>query len=208
MIERMKIGIIGAGEVAVAVARFAVAAGHEVVLSNSGDMARLAPVAAGLSPGASAATAAEAALADVVLLAVPWTRVEAVLGQLPAWDGRILIDATNPFLQVTPNLILDDLGTDTASEVVARLAPGARVVKAFNSVLMRNFVQGPAVGATKRLLLVSGDEAHAKQLVGDLIRDIGFAALDLGSLKTGGKLQQAGGALAGHDLLVNGEYGN
>lgn len=200
----MKIGIIGAGEVAVAFSRYALAAGHEVVLSNSGDMEKLSRVAAQLGAGASAASAREAALADMVLLAVPWLKVKATLATLLPWDGRILVDATNPFLQITPTWILEDLGDDSASEVVARLAPGARLVKAFNSLLMSNFVKPPKVGNAKRVLLVSGDHPDANRQVADLIASFGFAVIELGSLKTGGKLQQAGAPLAGPDLLVNG----
>ncbi|TFW18687.1 NADPH-dependent F420 reductase [Duganella callida] len=200
----MKIGFIGAGEVAVAIARYAISAGHEVVLSNSGNPAKLSAVIAQLGPEASAASASEAAQAPLVVLAVPWTKVRTVLASLPAWQNRVLIDATNPFLQISPSWILEDLGEDTASEIVARLADGARVVKAFNSVLMKNFSSASAEGRDKRLLLVSGNDADANATVVDLINSFGFAAIVLGTLRAGGKLQQAGGALAGHDLWIRG----
>jgi predicted dinucleotide-binding enzyme len=199
----MKIGIIGAGEVAIAVAQYALASGHEVVLSNSGDSEKLARVVAQLGAGASAATARDAARADMVLLAVPWLKVKAAMADLPTWEGRILIDATNPFLQITPSWIFEDLGDDTASEVVARLAPGARLVKAFNSLLMSNFTKPPKLGQAQRVLLVSGDDPDANKEVAHLITGFGFAVIDLGPLKTGGRLQQAGGPLAGPDLLVS-----
>jgi predicted dinucleotide-binding enzyme len=198
----MKIGIIGAGEVAVAVARYALAAGHEVLLSNSGDMQKLSRVVAPLGAGASGGTALEAARQDVVLLAVPWLKMRAILATLPEWEGRILIDATNPFLQIEPTWVFEDLGEDTASEVVSRMAPRARVVKAFNSLLMTNFSKPPRVGAARRALLVSGDHPEANRKIAALIESFGFAVIELGGLKTGGKLQQAGGPLAGPDLLV------
>jgi len=199
----MKIGIIGAGEVAVVLARYALDAGHEVVLSNSGNAEKLARIVAGLGAGASAASAQEAAQAAVVLLAVPWTQTREVLAALPDWSGRILIDATNPFLQIVPEWIFDDLGEESSSELVARLAPGARVVKAFNSELMQRLAQGPTVGSARRVLLVSGDHAEANRTVVQLIGEFGFASIELGGLKTAGRLQQANGPLAGHDLMTN-----
>jgi predicted dinucleotide-binding enzyme len=201
----MKIGIIGAGEVAVAIARYALAAGHEVVLSNSGNMDKLAGVVAQLGAGAFAGTVSEAASEELVVFAVPWTQVRRVLGELPHWEGRTLIDATNPFLQIEPEWIFEDLGDDSASEVVARLAVGAQVVKAFNSLLMCNFQKDPCVGETRRLLWVSGDYPEAKRKVVDLIESFGFAVVDLGGLRVGGRLQQAGSVLAGPDFLVSSE---
>jgi predicted dinucleotide-binding enzyme len=105
----MKIGTIGAGEVALAFAREAIAQGYEVVLSSRRGPEALAAKVAQLGKGASAAPVADAASLDYVLLAVPWNNIEEALSGLPAWNGRVLIDATNPFTQVSPKLILADL---------------------------------------------------------------------------------------------------
>jgi hypothetical protein len=195
----MRIGTIGAGEVALAVAREALARGHEIVLSSRSG---LADKAAELGKGASAATVEEAASLDYVLLAVPWKNVEAALRGLPAWNGRVLIDATNPFAETSPKLVLADLGSIGASEIVAGFAPGARIVKAFNSIRMAHFNEGPVNGQGKRVIFVSGDDETSKRVVKDLIESFGFAAIDLGGLVTGGRIQQAGGPLAGLDLIV------
>jgi hypothetical protein len=120
----MRIGTIGAGEVALAVAREALARGHEVVLSSRSGPSALADKVTGLGRGASAATVEEAASLDYVLLAVPWKNVEATLRGLPEWNGRVLIDATNPFAETSPNLVLADLGGIGASEIVAGFARG------------------------------------------------------------------------------------
>jgi len=149
-----------------------------------------------------AATVQEAAALDYVLLAVPWAAVEAALGGLPAWNGRVLIDATNPFVETSPKLVLADLGGVGASEIVARLAPGARVVKAFNSIVTARFNEGPIKGDGRRVIFVSGDDAEAKAAVKGLIESFGFAVIDLGGLVSGGRMQQAGGPLAGLDLFV------
>src|SRR5260370_40704106 len=139
----MRFGRIGAGLVGRGFAREALKAGHQVVLSNRHGADSLADVAAELGNGASAAAAAEAASLDYVLFAVPWPNVEDALRGLPPWNGRVLIDATNPFSQYSPQLVLGDLGGRGASEMVAALAPGARIVKAFNSIVIDRFNDGP-----------------------------------------------------------------
>lgn len=199
----MKIGTIGAGVVALAVAREALAQGHEIVLSSRSGPASLSDKVANLGQGASAATVAEAASLDYVLLAVPWKNVEAALDGLPSWNGRVLIDATNPFIETSPRLVLANLGTRGASEIVAGLAPGARIVKAFNSIVTARFTDGPIQGNGKRVIFVSGDYDEPKMFVKNLIKSFGFAAVDLGGLTAGGRMQQAGGPLAGLDLLIS-----
>jgi predicted dinucleotide-binding enzyme len=198
----MRIGTIGAGEVALAVAREALARGHEIVLSSRSGPGALAGKVAELGRGASAATVEEAASLDYVLLAVPWKNVEAALRGLPEWNGRVLIDATNPFAETSPNLVLADLGGMGASEIVAAFARGALIVKAFNSIRISSFNEGPIKGQGRRVIFVSGDDEESKGVVKDLIESFGFAAIDLGGIVTGGRIQQAGGPLAGLDLFI------
>lgn len=195
----MEIGIIGAGNVGLAVGRQLAAAGHNVKLSSARGPLALAPLADEI--GGQAVSVPEAAAADLVLLAVPWWSMAEVLDALPDWQGRILIDATNPFISFEP-LELADLDGHSASVIVARHAPGARVVKAFNSVAMENFSKGPQEGSARRVVFVSGDDAAAKTTVQSLISELGFLPIDLGSLDEGGRMQQAGGPLAGPDLLA------
>src|ERR1700756_5994557 len=92
----MKIGTLGAGEVAQALAIHLLKAGHEVLLSNSRGPTSLNQLVSKLGKGARAVTMDEAAKAPIVVLAVPWPKVEAVLGKLPDWEDRILIVATCP----------------------------------------------------------------------------------------------------------------
>jgi predicted dinucleotide-binding enzyme len=202
----MKFGTIGAGTVALAFAREALAKGHEVVLSSRRGPNALAGKIAELGRGASAATVEEAASLDYVLLAVPWPNVEAALQGLPAWNGRVLIDATNPFVQTSPRLVLADLGGKGASEVVAALAPGVRIVKAFNSIVTARFNEGPIKNGGRRVIFVSGDHSEPNDFVVSVIESFGFAPIYLGGLATGGRLQQAGGPLAGHDLVDFGSH--
>jgi len=202
----MKFGTIGAGAVALAFAREALARGHEVVLSSRRGPDALADKVAELGRGASAASVDEAASLEYVLLAVPWRNVESALKGLPAWNGRVLIDATNPFVETSPKLALADLGGKSASEVVAALAPGARIVKAFNSIVIDRFNEGPVKNGGRRVIFVSGDHPEQNAFVKELIESFGFGALELGGLVTGGRMQQAGGPLAGRDLVEFGPH--
>lgn len=93
----MKLGFTGAGDFAQAVAKRALKAAHEVLLSNSRGPDSVREVARQLGAGARAATIEEAAACQMVVLAVPWDRVAETLASLPRWKNQILIDATNPF---------------------------------------------------------------------------------------------------------------
>jgi len=200
----MKIGMLGAGDIARSVAKYALEQGHEVLLCNHSGPAKLAEVVAALGPGAAGVSRAEAAAAEIVLLAVPWESIREALAGLPRWEGRILIDATNPFLNPQHLNVLDDLRGRLSSEIVADLAPGARLVKAFNTMFGSKLAEGPRPRAgTRRVLFVSGDDEAAKTTVIKLIESFGFATVDLGDLKVGGRMQQAKTApLAGPDFLL------
>src|SRR5579864_6830762 len=198
----MKIGFIGAGAVAQSLARSAIQAGHDVVLSARRGPQALREIVAGLGPRASADTVEEVARLDLVMLAVPWLQVPSALEGLPDWAGRILVDTTNPFTQYEPELVLADLGDTGASEIVAAHAPGARVVKAFNAIRMEHYVKGPKFHDGKRVIFVSGDDKDAKAVVNGLVKEFGYAAVDLGGLVAGGRMQQAGGPIAGLDWVV------
>jgi len=157
----MQIGILGAGHVGLAVGRRLTGAGHRVMLSSARGPHALTPVAQDI--GAEAASVTEAAAQELVLLALPWPAVPDALDSLPDWQGRILVDATNPFVALDP-LQLADLEGRSASVVVAEHAPGARVVKAFNSITMANFEKGPRQGDARRVLFVSGDDVAANDV--------------------------------------------
>ena len=199
----MTIGTLGAGEVAQAIAIHLLKTGHEVLFSNSRGPSSLTQLVSKLGKGARAATMDEAAKAPIVVLAVPWPKVEEVLGKLPDWEGRILMDATNHFL--LPSMELADLKGRVSSEIVAELAPSAKVVKALNTLYASNLARDPKEGNGRRVIFVSGDDAGAKAEVGGLLKGLGFAVIDLGSLREGGRAQQVGNGLAGVDLVQFGD---
>lgn len=196
----MKIGLIGVGAIGGAFAGHLARAGHELLLSNSRGADALADLVRSLGPRARAAEREEAAQADLVILAVPWAQVPAALAGLPAWNGRILMDATNPVVQ--PGYQLAELGGRASTEVVASLAPGARVVKAGNTLLAAVLASDPREAGGNRVLFVSGDDADSKAIVKNLLGDLGFASVDLGTLASGARLQQfPGGPLPALNLV-------
>jgi 8-hydroxy-5-deazaflavin:NADPH oxidoreductase len=187
------IGIVGCGAVGRALAAHLIASGRDVVLCNSRSPVTLESVVEDLGRRASALETSAVAAADLVVLAL--------LEQLPPWHGRILIDATAP----ASHLRLPqppDFGRLTSSEVVQASAAGARVVKAFCTLPASVLALPPSSAAGRRVMFLSGDDAAARAAVSSLIDDVGYAAVDLGSLSTGGALQQPGGPLAGLDLRL------
>src|ERR1700683_3222141 len=197
----MKIGFIGASAVAQTISKHVLPYGHQVVLSHSRGQDSLVSLVKELGPGAEAGTPQQAAEQDLVVLAVRWSSVQAALFSVADWKGRILVDATNRIASYSP-LTLGDISGRTSSEIVADLAPGANVVKAFNSVPM-SWISDFSPSKPRTVLFISGDDADAKKPVHNLIEEIGFESLDLGSLALGGRLQQLGGPVAGIRLTFS-----
>ncbi|MET8438118.1 NAD(P)-binding domain-containing protein [Streptomyces sp900116325] len=132
-----------------------------MILSNSRGRCTLRGAVAELGPGASAASAQEAAGAEVVLLAVPWRSVIRLLDVLPPWGGQTLVDATNAVIRYTPEKTeAVDFGSRTSNQVVAAVAATARVVKAFSTLPFRS-LQGPRVDDGRRVIVLSGDQADS-----------------------------------------------
>jgi len=197
------VGIVGAGSIGRAMARHFLNAGCRVVLSNSRGPESLAATIVELGGGdvgVTAGTVTEALAADIVVLSVTWPHLEPVLAAAPVWNGRIVIDATNPI--INPGFKIADLGGRASSEVVADLVPGARLVKAGNTFAAAMLAQSPILDGARRVLFLCGDDADARKTVGGLMDAAGFAVIDLGTLASGARLMQfPGGPLPGLDLL-------
>lgn len=192
--KTLTIGMIGAGDVAQTIARGALIAGHRVVLSNSRGPETLADLVDELGEGASAASVADAAQADVVFLAVGWDQVPAALQGLPAWGGRIVVDTTNQWHDHDPARPAD-LGEQTGSEHIAGQLAGARVVKAFNTVSRKVMGRRGNLGEGGLVIFLAGDDADARSEVATFVSSLGLLPIDLGGLRSGGRLMQAGGPL-------------
>jgi len=190
----MKIGIIGAGRIGGTLARLFAQAGHQVALSNSRGPSSLTSLVQQLGPNVRAATVEEAAaFGDVVFLSIPFGAYQTV----PAKPlvGKIVVDDMNYYPQRDGEI---DFGGLTSSELVARHLPGARLVKAFNTMRFDLLAREGKAGApeSERLVLfLAGDDAEAKETVAHLIEEIGFAPFDTGSLREGGHMQEPGSSI-------------
>jgi predicted dinucleotide-binding enzyme len=194
----MRIGVIGAGQLAQAFAIRVLASGHEVVLSNDRGPDTLGDLVHALGQGAHAGTRYQAAGEDTVVLAVPGERTVDALSGLPDWEGRTLVDATNHLSASTPLP-----GVMSTSELVAELAPGAKVVKALNTLLAPVLALDPEPApGMHRVVFVCGDDLPSKDAFRAFLEQLRFATIDLGGLAEGSRLQQfPGGTLAGSNLL-------
>src|ERR1700712_1471008 len=165
----MKIGIIGAGKIGTTVARLFIKAGHQVALSNSRGPKSLQDEVKKLGDNAIAMTVNDAAeFGDVILLAVPWIKPEALPNPQHLQD-KIVIDAMNPY---QPDGGIVDMGESTSSEETAKKLPGAIIVKAFNTIHFTHLANGTQKGLPlqeRRAIFYAGDDEAAKAKVSRLI---------------------------------------
>jgi predicted dinucleotide-binding enzyme len=196
----MSIGIIGAGNIGSAFARALARNAVGATIANSRGATSLAALADELSPYIRAGEISEAAAADIVLVAVPWSKLPKALVDLPNWNGRVVIDANNPI--EAPLFKPAALNGRLSTEVFQDLVPGARVVKAFNHLRPDLLSGDPRAEGGSRVLFYSGDDAQAKAQVAGLIDKLGFTGIDLGPISVGGKLAQfPGGPLPSLNLV-------
>ncbi|WP_035201161.1 NADPH-dependent F420 reductase [Agrobacterium tumefaciens] len=195
----ISIAIIGTGKIGSALAERFHAAGLTAIVSNSRGPASLTEFTARFGPTIRAVDVKEALQSDIVILAMHFDAVAAAVAACKDWAGRIVVDATNAinFPDFTPR----DLQGKLSTEVVTELVPGARVVKAFNTLQAPILAAEPKTAAGRRVLFLSGNHAEANQKVSALIDQLGFFPIDLGVLRTGAPLQQFSGPLAKMNLL-------
>lgn len=173
----MNIVIIGAGNVGRALAAGWKRTGHAVAIAVR-DPGRIDPHEA-KREGVPLVPAHNAALrGDVIVIAVPWDAVPAAIETAGPLDGKIVIDATNP---LAADFSLAIGHTDSAGETVARLARGARVVKAFNTTGADNMRDSRYAGGILAMP-VAGDDVEAKRVVMALAADLGFEPVNVGAL--------------------------
>jgi predicted dinucleotide-binding enzyme len=184
------VGLIGSGRIGGTVARLAVAAGHQALLSNSRGPDTLKDLAAELGPLARAATGPEAAEGgDLVVVAIPLRALPSVpAGPLA---GKVVIDTCNYYPQRDGQLPDLDSGALTSSELVQRHLPESAVVKAFNNIYHRHLASlaRPAGAADRSYLPIAGDGAAAKAAVTTFLDSIGYGAVDAGPLAEGWRQQ-------------------
>ena len=177
------LGFIGSGNIGTAVARLAVAAGIDVVLSNSRGPETLAETVAELGERARAATPEEAARAgDWVVVSIPLAAYQ----QLPAATlaGKVVLDTINYYPFRDGRIEVLDSGKTTTSELVQEHLDGAQLVKAFNNISEHHIptLARPAAAADRTALPIAGDDPQAKSDAAHLISRLGFDTVDAGSL--------------------------
>jgi hypothetical protein len=169
----MRIAIIGAGKVGMALGHGWARDGHDIVFGVRN------PAGKEVLVGRAAGIADAVRDAAVVVLATPWEAVDSALAAAGSLDGKILVDCTNPILPALAGLSVGT--TESAAERIAAQVPRARVVKAFNTTGAGN-MGNPRFGAERLTMFYSGDDAEAKRTVEQLIVTLGFAPVDAGPL--------------------------
>jgi len=195
----MKYAIIGSGAIGTAIARQFARHDLRVQMANTRGPESLKALVNELGSAVVPSELKEALRADIVFLAVPFDAVKAALKDAPAWNNRIIVDTTNAidFKDFSPA----DLGGRPSSDIVAEAAPGARLVKSFNTMFANVLARKPDDANGRRVLFLSGNDKDANKTLADLIERFGYAPVDLGSIAGGGLLQQFGGPLTVHSLI-------
>jgi predicted dinucleotide-binding enzyme len=196
----MKYAIIGSGNIGSAVAKQFARAGIDVGVAAARGVASVARLVDQIGPEVIPTDVADALQAQTVLLATPFDVVRELVGRVPDWNRRVIIDATNAidYKDFSPA----DLGGTPSSDLVGEWAINARVVKSFGHTWAKVLAREPADAAgAQRVLFVSGNHPDANTEVAELIRHFGFTAIDLGRNDEGGLLQQFGGPLTTLSLV-------
>lgn len=177
----MKIAIIGAGNVGGALGQSWARAGHAILFgARDPASAKTRDIVAACGGRARAMSPPEAAAeAEVVVLAVWWPMVQPVIESMGDLAGKIIIDCTNP---LDENLQLIHGHHSSGGEMIADLATGARVVKAFNTVTWE-VMADPEFGGEQAAMFYCGGDSAAVEIVGQLIRDVGMEPCHVGGLE-------------------------
>jgi 8-hydroxy-5-deazaflavin:NADPH oxidoreductase len=184
----MSYAIIGAGNVGKALAGAFARKGIEVAIASRKPVETLAPVAKVIGPTVIPKSLQDAVKADIIILAIPFGTQKEFAKVIESWKGKIVIDVTNAY-GVAP----EELGNLPSSVIVSQAFPGARLVKAFNSLPAEVLAKDPNVNGGRRVIFVSSDEEADAAEVAKLVEQLGFSPVQLGKLAEGGLLIQARG---------------
>jgi 8-hydroxy-5-deazaflavin:NADPH oxidoreductase len=185
----MKLAVIGSGNIGKSIGAWASKIGYEVIFAAK-NLQHAQDAATATGNNAKSANVPQAIeQAEIVLIAVPYGAVKEVLSEAGSQlKGKVLIDATNALNADYSGLTVGF--TSSAAEEIAKLAPGAKVVKAFNTVFASVFAsQNPKIKGNKISVFYAGDDKEAKSKVADLINKMGFDSVDAGALKAARNLE-------------------
>lgn len=179
----MNIGIIGSGNVGSALGQRWAEKGHAILFGARDPNSDKAKAALANVRGARLGSLGEAAaFGEAILIAVPGAAALDAVRACGTLDGKVVMDAANWFGQRPAGV------THSLAEAIAEAAPGARVVKAFNTTGANNMLN-PRYGAQNADMFICGDDADAKAVVAGLARDIGFDVVDAGPLSAAAMLE-------------------
>ena len=186
----MSIAIIGPGNMGLGLARLFAAKGQNVMLAHK-DVEVAERLAAEIGSNVQGKTIADAVSdADIVILATPYDSAAAAIKEAGNLTGKILVDITNP---ITPDYMALTIGhTTSAAEEIAKLAPDAHVVKAFNTVFWQALPFEVRKGNPAVQVLLAGDDADAKKTVANMVTDLEFEAIDAGPLANARYIEPVG----------------
>ncbi|WP_432477639.1 NADPH-dependent F420 reductase [Nocardioides sp. GXQ0305] len=185
------LGLIGSGRIGSTIARLAIDAGHDVVLSNRRGPETLADLVANLGPHARAATPAEAAKAgDIVVVTLPLHAYRDV--PIEPLEEKVVVDTDNYYPERDGHIQELDDETTTTSELLQTHLPRSSVVKAFNNIYFEHLATQarPSGDPARQTLPIAGDDAAAKRTVTDLLDSLGYDAYDVGPLSEGWRFQR------------------
>jgi predicted dinucleotide-binding enzyme len=188
----MNITIIGSGNMAKGIGTRLVSGGHSVNIHAQDETAgeELLQHLKGLKESANVSVAATGgATDDVIVLAIPYTEIETVAKEYGGFEGKTVIDITNP-VDFTTFQLIPEPGQSGAQEV-AKLLPNARVVKAFNTTLAGALAAG-AIDGKELDVFVAGDDQDAKATVCELVKTSGMRPIDVGPLANARHLEGFG----------------
>lgn len=177
------VGFIGSGRIGGTVARLSVAAGLQVVLSNSRGPSTLQNLAEELGPLARAATGEGAAAAgDIVVVSIPFRAYPSVPAE--PLVGKVVLDTCNYNPTRDGHIAALDDGLETSSELLQHHLAGAQVVKVFNNIFFRHLLSlsRPAGAPDRSFLPIAGDDPLAKAQASEYLDSIGYGAVDVGNL--------------------------
>lgn len=183
------IAILGTGNMGAGLARLFATSGHRVVI-GARDPAKAAALAAEIGPAAEGGgIAAAVALADIVVLALPYVAAIEALKSAGNLTGKILVDISNPLKADFSGLAIGH--STSAAEEIQAAAAGAVVVKAFNTVFAALLPRAARTGQPMQTF-IAADDATAKATVSELAASAGFAAVDAGPLGNARSLEPVG----------------
>lgn len=194
----MKYAIIGSGKIGSALARAFARQNIRVGIANSRGPASLAALTKELGANVVPQSLREACEAEVIFLAVPFSAYKDVAGLREQWDGKIIVDTMN-----TLNTRPEELRGRLSSELVAEAFVGARLVKGFNHLPAEQLGASPSLPSQRQAIFLSSNDSEASKTVAALVKELGFAPVELGRLDQGGVPLHVVGGRPGGLLFQN-----